>query len=78
MHRFIEANMAECIALLIQQDNAANSLIKSISSNRCRKCGDWVQVTSCPHQGYFVLGNLRMEQPVISSVNGHNKMICVQ
>lgn len=44
--------MAEYIALLIRQDDArARGRIKSISANRCGKCGDALPVVSCPCDG---------------------------
>lgn len=44
--------MAEYIALLIRQDNARiRGRIKSISVNRCGKCGDALPVDSCPCDG---------------------------
>lgn len=44
--------MAEYIALLIRQDNArVQGRIKSISTNRCGKCGDLLPVESCPCDG---------------------------
>ncbi|NUD61425.1 hypothetical protein HUC21_02155 [Escherichia coli] len=44
--------MAEYIALLIRQDDArARGRIKSISANRCGKCGDSLPVESCPCDG---------------------------
>lgn len=44
--------MAEYIALLIRQDDArARGRIKSISANRCGKCGERVPVNSCPCNG---------------------------
>ncbi|MFC3191305.1 hypothetical protein [Pseudocitrobacter faecalis] len=44
--------MAEYIALLIRQDDArVRGRIKSISANRCGKCGDALPVESCPCDG---------------------------
>lgn len=44
--------MGEYIALLIRQDDArVRGRIKSISANRCGKCGDCLPVNSCPCQG---------------------------
>ncbi|RVR27986.1 hypothetical protein EOL04_16480 [Citrobacter freundii] len=44
--------MAEYIALLIRQDDArVRGRIKSISANRCGKCGDALPVKSCPCDG---------------------------
>ncbi|EIS7898353.1 hypothetical protein L0302_003646 [Escherichia coli] len=44
--------MSEYIALLIRQDDArARGRIKSISTNRCGKCGDALPVKSCPCAG---------------------------
>ncbi|MCM2134287.1 hypothetical protein [Klebsiella pneumoniae] len=44
--------MAEYIALLIRQDDArVRGRIKAISKRRCRKCGDRLPVSSCPHSG---------------------------
>ncbi|EIA3204242.1 hypothetical protein K7D44_002362 [Salmonella enterica] len=44
--------MAEYIALLIRQDDArVRGRIKSISANRCGKCGDKLPVASCPCAG---------------------------
>ena len=44
--------MSECIALLIRQDGArVRGRIKSISANRCGKCGDSLPVESCPCDG---------------------------
>ncbi|MEH4965243.1 hypothetical protein PO428_21900 [Escherichia coli] len=44
--------MGEYIALLIRQDDArARGRIKSISANRCGKCGDALPVESCPCDG---------------------------
>ncbi|MFS8283295.1 hypothetical protein [Escherichia coli] len=44
--------MGEYIALLIRQDDArARGRIKSISANRCGKCGDSLPVESCPCDG---------------------------
>ncbi|HEC0300772.1 hypothetical protein PX092_00995 [Citrobacter freundii] len=44
--------MAEYIALLIRQDDArVRGRIKSISANRCGKCGDALPVESCPCAG---------------------------
>lgn len=45
-------DMNEYIALLIRQDDArARGRIKSISTNRCGKCGDVLPVESCPCDG---------------------------
>lgn len=42
----------EYIALLIRQDDArVRGRIKSISANRCGKCGDALPVESCPCDG---------------------------
>lgn len=44
--------MGEYIALLIRQDDARVKWhIKSISANRCGKCGDVLPVKSCPCDG---------------------------
>ncbi|EAA0985273.1 hypothetical protein DT816_17730 [Salmonella enterica] len=44
--------MSEYIALLIRQDDArVRGRIKSISANRCGKCGDALPVESCPCDG---------------------------
>ncbi|MCV5708173.1 hypothetical protein OFN39_01660 [Escherichia coli] len=44
--------MGEYIAMLIRQDNArVRGRIKSISANRCGKCGDSLPVRSCPCAG---------------------------
>ncbi|MDM7198741.1 hypothetical protein QUH51_05580 [Citrobacter freundii] len=44
--------MGEYIALLIRQDDARVKWhIKSISANRCGKCGDALPVKSCPCAG---------------------------
>lgn len=44
--------MAEYISMLIRQDDArARGRIKSISANRCGKCGDSLPVESCPCDG---------------------------
>ncbi|CAH5164978.1 hypothetical protein AI3059V2_3870 [Citrobacter freundii] len=44
--------MGEYIAMLIRQDNARVGLrIKSISKQRCGKCGDALPVESCPCDG---------------------------
>lgn len=44
--------MAEYIALLIRQDDSCvRGRIKSISANRCGKCGDSLPVDSCPCDG---------------------------
>lgn len=44
--------MAEYIAMLIRQDDArVRWRIKSISANRCGKCGDVLPVESCPCDG---------------------------
>ncbi|MEC3731825.1 hypothetical protein [Escherichia coli] len=44
--------LSEYIALLIRQDDArARGRIKSISANRCGKCGDALPVKSCPCAG---------------------------
>ncbi|MCE9895976.1 hypothetical protein [Citrobacter portucalensis] len=46
--------MGEYIALLIRQDDARVKWhIKSISANRCGKCGDALPVKSCPCAGDF-------------------------
>ncbi|EMS8037890.1 hypothetical protein WK387_003229, partial [Salmonella enterica] len=43
---------SEYIALLIRQDDArVRGRIKSISANRCGKCGDSLPVKSCPCDG---------------------------
>ncbi|MFM0769496.1 hypothetical protein [Escherichia coli] len=45
-------DMNEYIALLIRQDDArVRGRIKSISVNRCGKCGDALPVKSCPCDG---------------------------
>ncbi|AWS97529.1 hypothetical protein [Citrobacter sp. CRE-46] len=45
-------DMGEYIALLIRQDDArVKGHIKSISANRCGKCGDALPVKSCPCAG---------------------------
>ncbi|MDT7479883.1 hypothetical protein RQM43_08410 [Citrobacter portucalensis] len=45
-------DMAEYIALLIRQDDSrVRGRIKSISANRCGKCGDVLPVESCPCDG---------------------------
>ncbi|HAG1969798.1 TPA: hypothetical protein G8V40_002838 [Salmonella enterica] len=45
-------DMNEYIALLIRQDNSrVAGRIKSISTNRCGKCGDALPVESCPCDG---------------------------
>ncbi|WP_370621412.1 hypothetical protein NMD10_15880 [Citrobacter portucalensis] len=45
-------DMGEYIALLIRQDDArVKGHIKSISANRCSKCGDALPVKSCPCAG---------------------------
>lgn len=45
-------DMNEYIALLIRQDDArVRGRIKSISANRCGKCGDALPVDSCPCDG---------------------------
>ncbi|EKI3230565.1 hypothetical protein PEH47_003372 [Salmonella enterica] len=45
-------DMNEYIALLIRQDNSrVRGRIKSISANRCGKCGDALPVESCPCDG---------------------------
>ena len=45
-------DMNEYIALLIRQDDArVRGRIKSISANRCGKCGDKLPVASCPCAG---------------------------
>ncbi|EKK3831953.1 hypothetical protein PNB18_003238 [Salmonella enterica] len=45
-------DMSEYIALLIRQDDArVRGRIKSISANRCGKCGDSLPVKSCPCDG---------------------------
>ncbi|MHB9322267.1 hypothetical protein ACP3TG_24715 [Phytobacter diazotrophicus] len=42
----------EYIAMLIRQDDArTRGRIKSISTRKCRKCGDSLPVASCPCQG---------------------------
>lgn len=44
--------IGEYIAMLIRQDNARiRGRIKSISANRCGKCGDSLPVRSCPCMG---------------------------
>ncbi|EBF8503660.1 hypothetical protein L6M23_003054 [Salmonella enterica subsp. enterica serovar Matopeni] len=44
--------MSEYIALLIRQDDArVRGRIRSISANRCGKCGDELPVKSCPCDG---------------------------
>ena len=44
--------MSEYIALLIRQDDArVRGRIKSISVNRCGKCGDRLPLESCPCDG---------------------------
>lgn len=44
--------MGEYIAMLIRQDDArVRGRIKSISANRCGKCGDALPVKSCPSDG---------------------------
>ena len=44
--------MGEYIALLIRQDDArVRGRIKSISANRCSKCGDSLPVNTCPCSG---------------------------
>ncbi len=44
--------MQEYIALLIRQDDArVRGRIKTISANRCMKCGDALPVESCPCDG---------------------------
>ncbi|WP_392440034.1 hypothetical protein AABD61_04055 [Edwardsiella piscicida] len=44
--------MNEYVALLIRQDDArVRSRIKSISVNRCGKCGDALPVSDCPCAG---------------------------
>lgn len=44
--------MSEYIAMLIRQDDArVRGRIKSISANRCGKCGDALPVESCPCNG---------------------------
>ncbi|HGY5135388.1 TPA: hypothetical protein ACNV5S_003787 [Citrobacter braakii] len=44
--------MSEYIALLIRQDDArVRGRIRSISANRCGKCGDELPVESCPCDG---------------------------
>ena len=44
--------MGEYIAMLIRQDDArVRGRIKSISANRCGKCGDILPVQSCPCAG---------------------------
>ncbi|EAR2255229.1 hypothetical protein ACEPFB_003612 [Salmonella enterica] len=45
-------DMSEYIALLIRQDDArVRGRIKSISANRCGKCGDALPIESCPCDG---------------------------
>lgn len=45
-------DMNEYIALLIRQDDArVRGRIKSISANKCGKCGDALPVESCPCAG---------------------------
>ncbi len=45
-------DMNEYIALLIRQDDArVRGRIRSISANRCGKCGDELPVKSCPCDG---------------------------
>lgn len=45
-------DMAEYVALLIRQDDARlRARIKSISKQKCGKCGDQVPVSSCPCVG---------------------------
>lgn len=45
-------DMNEYIALLIRQDDARiRGRIKSISANKCGKCGDALPVKSCPCDG---------------------------
>lgn len=45
-------DMAEYVALLIRQDDARlRGRIKSISKQKCGKCGDQVPVKSCPCKG---------------------------
>lgn len=44
--------MGEYVAMLIRQDDArVRGRIKSISANRCGKCGDSLPVESCPCDG---------------------------
>ncbi|MBI1679472.1 hypothetical protein EMG93_00655 [Escherichia coli] len=44
--------LSEYIALLIRQDDArVRGRIRSISANRCGKCGDALPVESCPCDG---------------------------
>ncbi|EBV2370692.1 hypothetical protein MST75_001429 [Salmonella enterica] len=44
--------MSEYVAMLIRQDDArVQGRIKSISTNRCGKCGDSLPVESCPCDG---------------------------
>lgn len=44
--------MSEYVAMLIRQDDArVRGRIKSISANRCDKCGDALPVESCPCDG---------------------------
>ena len=44
--------MSEYVAMLIRQDDArVRGRIKSISANRCGKCGDALPVKSCPCDG---------------------------
>ena len=52
--------MSEYIAMLIRQDDArARGHIKSISANRCGKCGDSLPVESCPCAGDSQCWNTR-------------------
>lgn len=45
-------DMNEYIAMLIRQDDArVRGRIKSISANKCGKCGDALPVKSCPCDG---------------------------
>lgn len=44
--------MSEYVAMMIRQDDArVRGRIKSISANRCGKCGDALPVESCPCDG---------------------------
>lgn len=50
--------MSEYIAMLIRQDDArVRGRIKSISANRCGKCGDALPVESCPCAGDYQCWN---------------------
>lgn len=52
--------MSEYIAMLIRQDDArVRGHIKSISANRCGKCGDSLPVKSCPCSGDSQCWNTR-------------------